>query len=51
METTNIFKGKMKKDKRTLDIHAPRKQKYARGNDMPFVKKALSKETMIRTRP
>ena len=28
---------------RILDIHAPRKQKYARGNHIPFLNKALSK--------
>ena len=33
---------------RTLDIHAPRKQKYARGNHMPFLSKALSQEIMTR---
>ena len=32
-----------------LDLHAPRKQKYARGNHMPFVNRALSKEIMTRT--
>ena len=36
--------------KRTLDIHAPPKQKYARGNHRPFMNKALSKEIMTRTR-
>ena len=36
--------------KRILDIHAPRKQKYARGNHMPFMNKALSKEIITRTR-
>ena len=36
--------------KRMLDIHAPRKQKYLRGNHMPFTNKALSKEIMTRTR-
>ena len=36
--------------KRILDIHAPRKQKYARGNHMHFMNKALSKEIMTRTR-
>ena len=35
--------------KRILDIHAPRKLKYARGNHMPFMNKALSKEIMTRT--
>ena len=34
---------------RILDIHAPRKQNYARGNHMPFMNKALSKEIMRRT--
>ena len=33
-----------------LDQHAPRKQKYARGNHMPFMNKILSKEIMKRTR-
>ena len=32
------------------DLHAPRKQKYARGNHMPFMNRALSKEIMTRTR-
>ena len=36
--------------KRILDLHAPRKQKYARGNHMPFMNRALSKEIMTRTR-
>ena len=36
--------------KRILDIHAPIKQTYARGNHMPFMNKVLSKETMTRTR-
>ena len=36
--------------KRILDLHAPRKQKYARGNQMPFMNRALSKEIMARTR-
>ena len=36
--------------KRILDLHVPRKQKYARGNDMPFMNRALSKEIMTRTR-
>ena len=35
--------------KRILDIHAPRQQKYARGNHMPFMNKALSREIMSRT--
>ena len=35
--------------KRILDIHAPHKQKYARGNRMSFMNKALSKEIMTRT--
>ena len=34
----------------TLDQHAPRKQKYARGNHMPFMNKTLSKEIMRRTK-
>ena len=36
--------------KRILDPHAPRKQKYARGNHMVFMKRALSKKIMTRTR-
>ena len=36
--------------KRILDIHAPCKQKYAKGNHMPSMNKALSKEIMTRTR-
>ena len=32
-----------------LDRHAPRKQKYARGNHMPFMNKTISKEIMKRT--
>ena len=36
--------------KRTLDIHAPPKQRYAKGNHRPFMNKALSKEIMTRTR-
>ena len=36
--------------KRILDLHAPCQQKYARGNHMPFVNRALSKEIMTRTR-
>ena len=40
----------LKTCKRILDIHAPRKQKYARGNDMPFMNKALSMKIMARTR-
>ena len=35
--------------KRILDRYAPRK-KYAIGNDMPFMNRALSKEIMRRTR-
>ena len=34
----------------TFDQHAPRKQKYARGNHMPFMTKTLSKEIMKRTK-
>ena len=37
--------------KRILDLHAPAKQKYARGNHMPFMNKALPNEIMTRTRP
>ena len=34
----------------TLDQHAPRKQKCARGNHIPFINKTLSKEIMKRTK-
>ena len=33
-----------------LDLHVPRKQKYARGNSMHFMNRVLSKEIMTRTR-
>ena len=36
--------------KRILDLHAPRKQKCARGNYLPFINRAVSKEVMTRTR-
>ena len=36
--------------KRILDLHVPRKQKYARGNHMPFMNRALSKQIMARKR-
>ena len=32
-----------------LDHHAPRKRKYIRGNNKPFMTKALSKSIMERT--
>ena len=35
----------------TLDQHAPRKKKHARGNHMSFTSKTLSKEIMKRTKP
>ena len=35
--------------KRILDIHIPRKQKYARVSHMPFMNKALPKEITTRT--
>ena len=35
---------------RILDLHAPRKQKYARGNHIPFMNRALRKKKMTRTR-
>ena len=34
----------------TLNIHAPRKIKFIRGNHSPFMNKKLSKATMKRTR-
>ena len=33
-----------------LNKHAPRKKKYARGNQMPFFTKQLSKEIMTKSR-
>ena len=36
--------------KRILDIRAPRKQKYERGNHMPFMNKTLPRDIMTRTR-
>ena len=35
--------------KRILYLHAPRKQKYARGSHMPFMNRVLSKKIMTRT--
>ena len=32
------------------DLHAPCKQKYARGSDMAFMNRALSKEIITKTR-
>ena len=34
-----------------LNKHAPRKKRYARGNQMPFFTKDFSKEIMTRSRP
>ena len=34
----------------TLDRYAPCKQKYTRGNHLPFMNKTISKEIMKRTR-
>ena len=34
----------------TLNAFAPIKKKYVRGNQMPFMTKNLSKETMTRSR-
>ena len=36
--------------KRILDLHSPRKQRYARGSHTPFRNRALSKEITTRTR-
>ena len=46
----NSFDEFFKMCRSTLDQHAPRKQKYARGNHMPFMNKTLSKEIMKRTK-
>ena len=47
---SNSFDGFFKMCRSTLDQHAPRKQKYARGNHMRFMNKTLSKEIMKRTK-
>ena len=49
-ENKNEFNNLLNAFKKILDINAPRKQKYARGNHMPFMNKALPKEIMTRTR-
>ena len=49
-ENKNEFNNLLNACKKILDINAPRKQKYARGNHMPFMNKALPKEIMTRTR-
>ena len=49
-ENENGLNNLLNACKRILDIHAPRKQKYARDNHMHFMNKALSKEIMTRTR-
>ena len=49
-ENENGLKNLLNACIRILDIHAPRKQKYARGNHMPVMNKAMSKEIMRRTR-
>ena len=36
--------------KAILDLNAPRKQNYARGNHIHFMNKTLSKDIMTRTR-
>ena len=35
---------------KTLNHHAPAKQKFARGNHLPFMNKTLSKVVIHRTR-
>ena len=46
----NGFSGFFYICRTTLDQHAPRKKKYARGNHMPFINKTLSEEIMKRTK-
>ena len=36
---------------KSLDKFAPRRKKYSRGNNMPFMNKLLSRAHMKRTRP
>ena len=45
--TYPIFEGIYLK---VLDIHAPFKQKYVRGNDQPFMTKSLCKAIMVHTK-
>ena len=45
--TYPIFEGMYLK---ILDIDAPFKQKYVRGNDQPFMTKSLCKAIMVRTK-
>ena len=40
----NRFSGFFDICRTTLDQHAPRKKRYARGNNMPFINKNLSRE-------
>ena len=46
----NRFSGFFDTCRTTLDQHAPRKKKYAKGNHMPFINKTLSKEIMKHTK-
>ena len=50
LEFDNSFDEFLNVCRSTLVQHAPRKQKYARGNHMPFMNKTLSKEIMKRTK-
>ena len=50
LEQVNGLNKLLNACKRILDIHAPRQKKYARGNHMPFINKALYKKIMTRTR-
>ena len=50
LEFDNSFDEFFKMCRSTLDQHAPRTQKYARGNHMPFMNNTLSKEIMKRTK-
>ena len=46
----NRLNNLLKACKGILDIHAPRKQKYATSRLVPFMNKALCKEIITRTR-
>ena len=50
LEFDNSFDEFSNMCRSTLDQHALRKRKYARGNHMPFMNKALLKEIMQRTK-
>ena len=46
----NSFNEFFNMSRSTLDQNSPRKQKYTRGNHLPFINKTFSKEIMKRTK-